>query len=167
MGPPPPRRPRVSPQAVNVPQELPQPPVNGCDPACSPVTSREAAPLGTPATQIGPPTQIGGAGTGNGRLLFGGASEEPMSCSPEQPEFGKFGKRGGISGYSAGGAASTVELMGVQARAQAEGIVERLTGGAGGGAMRSATALGELQDSQRLLEEKLASLRQKMESDEI
>ena len=90
-----------------------------------------------------------------------------MSCSPEQPEFGKFGKRGGISGYSAGGAASTVELMGVQARAQAEGIVERLTGGAGGGAMRSATALGELQDSQRLLEEKLASLRQKMESDEI
>ena len=162
MGPPPPRRPRVAPQAVNVPQE---PPVNVCDPACSPVTSRGAA-LGTPETQLGPPTQTTCAGTSS-RLFFGGASVERMSFSPEQPEFGKFGKRGGISGYSAGGAASTAELTGVHAGIQARDIVKRLTGSASGVAMRSVTALGELQDSQRMLEEKLTMLRQKMESDEI
>ena len=140
--------------------------MNGCDPACSPVTSRGAA-LGTPETQLGPPTQTTRAGTSS-RLFFGGASVERMSFSPEQPEFGKFGKRGGISGYSAGGASSTAELTGVvHAGIQARGIVERLTGSASGVAMRSVTALGELQDSQRMLEEKLTMLRQKMESDEI
>ena len=135
MGPPPPRPPARAPTcAAAAGDGVSMPPPRAPVNSCDPACSPAGA--GARAAALGTPATHAGAAAD---------SAAPTPKSPVQPEHGPFGRSGGISGFSSGALPSSSAAA-----------------AAGGGGFRHA-ALGELEESQKMLEEKLAALKRKME----